>query len=448
MHILTVLFLGSWLAGFPGRCIAGIVSSKDLNPGFFWGFNGNSSPTSFPSCSSVSISISLRPNSTIGLGIPPFSMYSFEPGGIPHVQRIGSNPLSLSWTVDHLPGTKLLLVMLDSLNNTGGIPEKMYDVVSGSTACISQTSDPPSTFKLSSNVTDQLTTCEPWGLTATNGTPPYTIYITAVGSDTITVVKMGDADNTLIYPDRVEPNTSVFASIQDSLGIWGNSTQAVTTTGSSDPTCSGQESVSTFQTPPNQPNNNNQPNNDGGKSTDGPKHSRSTVAIGVVVGVTVPLLIILGLVYWRRHRRQAQKNQPRVGIWDDDDTGAHAQDALIGATGVGELGEMQQHTSPSHSYNISSSEYPTPYPTHTNRHADSSTTPLLRQTYFIANPDNYRSSILSSSAGNTSLSSDSSNATSSRVPLTALSPALKEGYRSRWRESTWGNSSQRVRVVR
>lgn len=74
-------------------------------------------------------------------------MYSFEPGGIPHVQRIGSNPLSLSWTVDHLPGkpqlllslliinnnfgtgTKLLLVMLDSLNNTGGIPEKMYDVV-------------------------------------------------------------------------------------------------------------------------------------------------------------------------------------------------------------------------------------------------------------------------------------------------------------------------------
>lgn len=41
MHILTVLFLGSWLAGFPGRCIAGIVSSKDLNPGFFWGFNGN-----------------------------------------------------------------------------------------------------------------------------------------------------------------------------------------------------------------------------------------------------------------------------------------------------------------------------------------------------------------------------------------------------------------------
>lgn len=61
-------------------------------------------------------------------------------------------------------------------------------------------------------MTDQLTTCEPWGLTALNGTPPYTVYLTAVGSDTITVVKMGDTDNTLIYPNRVEPNTAVIGT--------------------------------------------------------------------------------------------------------------------------------------------------------------------------------------------------------------------------------------------
>ena len=77
----------------------------------------------------------------------------------------------------------------------------------GSTACI-QTPNTPN-LKLSANVTDQLTTCEPWGLTAVNGTPPYTIYLTAFGSKTITVVEMGDTDNTLIYPDRVEPNTKV-----------------------------------------------------------------------------------------------------------------------------------------------------------------------------------------------------------------------------------------------
>ena len=31
-------------------------------------------------------------------------MYAFEPEGIPHVQRIGSDPNSLTWTVDHVPG--------------------------------------------------------------------------------------------------------------------------------------------------------------------------------------------------------------------------------------------------------------------------------------------------------------------------------------------------------
>ena len=77
----------------------------------------------------------------------------------------------------------------------------------GSTACI-QTPNAPNP-KLSADVTDQLTTCEPWGLTAVNGPPPYTIYLTAFGSKTITVVEMGDTDNTLIYPDRVEPNTKV-----------------------------------------------------------------------------------------------------------------------------------------------------------------------------------------------------------------------------------------------
>ena len=96
----------------------------------------------------TSISVFSRSEEPTKVGTPPYSMYAFEPGGVPRVQEIGSNPASLSWTVDHLPGrscaltkrgmwlireltlgTKLLLVVLNSQNNTGGIPRQMYEVV-------------------------------------------------------------------------------------------------------------------------------------------------------------------------------------------------------------------------------------------------------------------------------------------------------------------------------
>lgn len=44
MHTLSTLLL-VWLVGYAGRCAAGIISGKDLNPGFFWGFNVNVRPT-------------------------------------------------------------------------------------------------------------------------------------------------------------------------------------------------------------------------------------------------------------------------------------------------------------------------------------------------------------------------------------------------------------------
>ena len=41
MHPLTVLLWGLWLVVHVELCGAGIVSGKDLNTGFFWGFGGD-----------------------------------------------------------------------------------------------------------------------------------------------------------------------------------------------------------------------------------------------------------------------------------------------------------------------------------------------------------------------------------------------------------------------
>lgn len=73
-------------------------------------------------------------------------MYAFEVGGYPTVQGIGSDPTNLTWIVDHLPGTfsqvvfemseselvfvgtTLMLSVLDSNNNTGGVDTTFYYV--------------------------------------------------------------------------------------------------------------------------------------------------------------------------------------------------------------------------------------------------------------------------------------------------------------------------------
>ena len=72
---------------------------------------------------------------------------------------------------------------------------------------------PASTPKLSTNVTSQLTTCEPWGLVATSGRPPYTIFLTSYGPDTMTVATLDASDNTLIYTDSTTNDTEIIGAL-------------------------------------------------------------------------------------------------------------------------------------------------------------------------------------------------------------------------------------------
>lgn len=208
--------------------------------------------------------------------------------------------------------------------------------------------------------------------------------------------------------------------------MWGNSTQAVSTTGSNDATCPGQQSVSMYQAPADLPNQ----TADDGHPAAGQKHNRKLILIvAVVVGVTISLILILSLVLWWRYRQQASKPKPRGGIWDDDSPGV--QDALTGASGVGELGQMYQHTSPSQAMSF---DNPTPFSTYPGH--DGSTSPLLRQTHVAA--DVYHPSMVSSSSGYTMTPSSShySASSTSRAPMTVLSPAQRKAIEARGERQT------------
>jgi hypothetical protein len=59
-----------------------------------------------------------------------------------------------------------------------------------STQCIPAASnDPP--FTVEANVTDTLTTCQPWGIKIKGGTPPYDLTLAAVNSPLVINVTMG-----------------------------------------------------------------------------------------------------------------------------------------------------------------------------------------------------------------------------------------------------------------
>ena len=117
-----------------------------------------------------------------------------------------------------------MLTMMDANGSTGGVSPSLFNVTSmyslstslslstewapqggSDTSCLPS---PPSssTPHITPNITDTLQTCEPWGLTITNGTMPYNITLAALDSPFLTIVNMGPGNDVFTYIDRADPN--------------------------------------------------------------------------------------------------------------------------------------------------------------------------------------------------------------------------------------------------
>ncbi|KAJ7813948.1 hypothetical protein B0H14DRAFT_2458320, partial [Mycena olivaceomarginata] len=203
---------------------------------FEWGFSGPQSvSTSLPSCRTFPIAV----DNLSAHGIPPFYMMAFAVGGSPIISFIGTNPSNLAWTVRHPIGTRLLLGVVDSRGNFGGVDAPLYTVIEGATTqCI-----PPAVaaapFNVTANVTDVLTTCQPWGLTIRGGTPPYNLTLAALNAPEMTNVTLGPNDTVFNYINRAEPGTQMIASVSDLNGRWATGSPLVRTQGSSNVSCPG-----------------------------------------------------------------------------------------------------------------------------------------------------------------------------------------------------------------
>ena len=83
--------------------------------------------------------------------------------------------------------------------------------VDQTTQCVPAPSDIPE-FKITANVTKQLSTCQPWGFTITGGVPPYIITLVAVNSTTNSNTTITFGDDSFTYINRSAPNTQLLGA--------------------------------------------------------------------------------------------------------------------------------------------------------------------------------------------------------------------------------------------
>lgn len=82
------------------------------------------------------------------------------------------------------------------------------------TSCLYTPPDSSTLASVHPNVTDTLTTCEPWGLTITGGKKPYTVVLSATNSPVTTNLTMGAQYDVFTYPDRADPNGQLMGEYQ------------------------------------------------------------------------------------------------------------------------------------------------------------------------------------------------------------------------------------------
>jgi hypothetical protein len=163
-------------------------------------------------------------------GTAPYYFIAYELGGFSTATFVGTDHSNLTWQVRYPVGTKLMLGMVDADGNSGGIADS-YTVSSGQDASCLPPTPPSSQLIIKGNVSKTLSSCEPWGLRVSGGTPPYNItlvvynipstnYTLSSGLDVLTYVNNG------IYTGQM------LAAVSDSIGQFGVTTSLIHTIGS------------------------------------------------------------------------------------------------------------------------------------------------------------------------------------------------------------------------
>ncbi|KIM87767.1 hypothetical protein PILCRDRAFT_814482 [Piloderma croceum F 1598] len=225
---------------FPLSLLCTPCGAQSQTHTFQWTFADSSQQIStyLPQCQSLKLKVYSSTNDTNALGTPPYYLMAFEPGGFSTTSFVGTSPTNLSWQVNHAAGTQLLLSMADAKGGAGGMSTPLFTVEAAQdTSCLPPA--PSTSLAITPNVTSNLSTCDPWGLTVTGGSAPYNVSLMSVGSTIVTNISIPEGFDILTYINRANPNGEILAAVSDSTGIFGKTSPIVNTVGDANPTCPG-----------------------------------------------------------------------------------------------------------------------------------------------------------------------------------------------------------------
>jgi hypothetical protein len=182
--------------------------------------------------------------------------------------------------------------------------------------------NPPVFSQVNVTAGGSLSTCGLWGISVKGGVPPYGAYIVATNSLIFTPFNSTSSTTRLTYKNRASPKAQMIGAsfgalnrmytlltvrvvaIQDSTGVWGASTQAITTKGSPDTSCKGGVESSwigdaQFET---------QAKALAAAQAQAHKTQQTTIALAIVFSFLGATILGLGLwYYFRYHRPVVQK---------------------------------------------------------------------------------------------------------------------------------------------
>ncbi|KZT05298.1 uncharacterized protein LAESUDRAFT_750736 [Laetiporus sulphureus 93-53] len=294
-------------------CVLLCCAQSLVNRTFQWSFGKNFLETALEECQNVTVVIEPLSSKSSEMGVPPYYLIAFELGGVPTTRMVGSNASELYWQVGHREGSALMITMVDSNDSTGGVSPTLHIVTAGSnSSCLPSSSPSADIARITPNLTSSLSTCEPWGLTLTNGTKPYSMILAALNSPVVTNVTLGQDDDVFTYINRAGPDGELIAAVVSADGQWGYATLTVNTVGSTDDECVGLVSTSQTQA--------EIAAEAAARERAAEKRHREDVVIGVVIGIGSTLILVLAGAWLHRRRQQAMARR----VWDGPEMRATA----------------------------------------------------------------------------------------------------------------------------
>lgn len=175
-------------------------------------------------CDGLHILLSSSSGNHYSIGRSPYTLLAFEAGGALTATQIHEDGL---WQVKYPPGSQLLLALVDSFGNPGGVLPTVFTVASGSSDCLPALP----IFAVAPTITTNLTRVEPcdsWQMSISGGVPPYTIILASPGAPSLQDIAAPQESSLVSFINSdIALRGPTIAAVRDSSGVFGRTTEFV-----------------------------------------------------------------------------------------------------------------------------------------------------------------------------------------------------------------------------